>query len=76
MTLIEKTVKTLCEALVRVMGGDVDAYRARVEAMRGLTEDQQLEQVERRIRFMRRQRSAHHSPTEKSDEHGHPTASR
>lgn len=58
MTPVEKVVKALCEALVRVLGGDVDAYRARVDAMRGLTEDQALEQVERRIRFVRRQKSA------------------
>lgn len=58
MTPVEKVVKALCEALVRVLGGDVDAYRARVDAMRGLTEDQVLEQVERRIRFVRRQKSA------------------
>lgn len=57
MTVIERTVKALCEALVRVLGGDVSAYRARVKAMRGLSENQMLEQVERQIRFHRRRKA-------------------
>jgi hypothetical protein len=55
MTVLEQAVKALCEALVRVTGGDVAAYRRRVEAAKGLTDDQLLEQVERQIRFRRRQ---------------------